>query len=144
MSPGELALAAHNILANSVTFMFMVPLGISISATTMIGNLLGARDPNSARRVSLSARIAIVTTAAVYSVGFLFGRRYVPYVRLFATRVCVVFCCCTDPVIVLQLFTSNLRVLDETASLLILGAPFMILDAFQYAPSCCATLDLVM
>jgi hypothetical protein len=41
-SLGALSLAMHNILANTVPLMFVIPLGISISAFTMIGNLLGA------------------------------------------------------------------------------------------------------
>jgi Na+-driven multidrug efflux pump len=60
--------------------MFMIPLGISVSASTMIGNLLGASDPHSAHKVSVCARIAIVTLASMYGVGFLLARNYVPHV----------------------------------------------------------------
>jgi multidrug resistance protein, MATE family len=80
---GDLSLATHNILANTVPFMFMIPLGISVSASTMIGNLLGASDPHSAHKVSVCARIAIVTLAAIYSTTFLLARNYVPHVRCF-------------------------------------------------------------
>ncbi len=54
---GVAALAGHTIVLNLASLSFMMPLGISIAASTRVGNLIGADDPAGVRRAS---RVAIV------------------------------------------------------------------------------------
>ena len=43
---------------------FMIPLGIAIACATLIGNLLGANDASSARKVALFGVMATVVVSA--------------------------------------------------------------------------------
>jgi len=49
---GEVQLASHTIVLNMASLSFMVPLGIAIGAVTRVGNLIGARNPEGARRAA--------------------------------------------------------------------------------------------
>ena len=49
---GREALAAHSIVLNIASVTFMVPLGISFSASTVIGNLVGAGRRHAAQRTA--------------------------------------------------------------------------------------------
>jgi MATE family multidrug resistance protein len=71
-------LAAHAIVLNLASFSFMVPLGVSIAATTRVGNQIGAGNPQGARR---SAFISIGLGAGAMSgfgLLFFFLRRALP------------------------------------------------------------------
>jgi len=63
----ESAVAAHAVVLRLASLAFMVPLGISIAATTRVGNLIGARKPDDARRaawVALAMGAAVMTLSA--------------------------------------------------------------------------------
>lgn len=65
---GAVQLAAHSIVLNCAAFTFMAPLGVSIAATTRVGNLMGAGDPVGARRaagVALGMGTLLMTVAAI-------------------------------------------------------------------------------
>ena len=64
---GTTQLSAHAIFANLVPMCFMVTsLGPSIASATLIGNLMGANDPHSARRVAnVSLVLALVSGATL-------------------------------------------------------------------------------
>ena len=49
---GAVPLAAHSITLNLASLAFMMPLGIAISASVRIGNLVGAKDHAGARRMA--------------------------------------------------------------------------------------------
>ena len=49
---GREALAAHSIVLNLASVTFMIPLGISFSASTIIGNLVGSGRPRAAQRTA--------------------------------------------------------------------------------------------
>ncbi len=52
---GERAVSAHTICLNFAALTFMLPLGISIGASTRVGNLIGEGDQDAARRTSTLA-----------------------------------------------------------------------------------------
>lgn len=52
---GPVALSGHEIALNCAAFTFMVPLGISSAAAVRVGQQLGRRDPEGARRAGWSA-----------------------------------------------------------------------------------------
>jgi MATE family multidrug resistance protein len=52
---GTTAIAAHQIAINIASLTFMVPLGISVSASVLVGNAIGAGDPARARRSGVAA-----------------------------------------------------------------------------------------
>jgi len=59
---GDLPLATHIVVIQLASLTYMVPLGISIGATTRMGNLIGADEPQAAQR---SAWAAFAMGAAV-------------------------------------------------------------------------------
>lgn len=50
---GAVTLGAHQIIANLVSLMFMVPLSLGIATSVLVAQSLGAGDPRAARRVAL-------------------------------------------------------------------------------------------
>ncbi len=72
---GGATLAAHAIVMNVISLLFMVPLGISIGAATRVGNLIGANDETGARRASTVA-FAMTTAVMTLSAALLFGARH--------------------------------------------------------------------
>ena len=71
---GAATLAAHSVVMNVISFIFMVPLGISIGASTRVGNLIGARDEAGARLASTVA-FALGAVAMAGSAALLLGFR---------------------------------------------------------------------
>ncbi|HEX7481133.1 MAG TPA: MATE family efflux transporter, partial [Polyangiales bacterium] len=52
---GQSAVAAHTICVNFAALTFMLPLGLSIGASTRVGNLIGEGDHAAARRAAMLA-----------------------------------------------------------------------------------------
>lgn len=52
---GALALASHQVALNTVSFTYMVPLGISSAAAVRVGQALGRKDPHAASRAGWTA-----------------------------------------------------------------------------------------
>ncbi len=75
---GAIELAAHSIVLNVASISYMVPLGISLGATTRVGNLIGARDPRGAQRAAWVAFGLGAATMAVFAALFVLGRRVIP------------------------------------------------------------------
>ncbi len=67
-------------LPNSPLSQFMIPLGVAIASATLIGNLLGANDPASAKRVAKFGVIVTVCMSAVYGSVTVVFRRGIPQV----------------------------------------------------------------
>jgi MATE family multidrug resistance protein len=61
---GEIPLAAHAIMCNSVSVWYCIPLGVATATTTLVGNMLGAGDADKAK---LYTRIAFVL-ALIYGI----------------------------------------------------------------------------
>jgi MATE family multidrug resistance protein len=62
---GPIELAAHQIALNLAALSFQVPVGVAAAAAARVGNAIGRRDQNGARR---SARVCLVVGACVMSV----------------------------------------------------------------------------
>jgi MATE family multidrug resistance protein len=54
---GTEQLAGHQVALNLASFTFMVPLGIGAAASVLVGNAIGRRDPEGARRYAGAALI---------------------------------------------------------------------------------------
>jgi MATE family multidrug resistance protein len=105
---GPIPLSGHEIALNCASFTFMVPLGISSAAAVRVGQQLGRRDPEGARRAGWSA--------ILLGVGFMAcsGLFFVSMPRLIA-----------------RLFTPNPVVIEMGAKLLLVAAAFQLFDGVQ-------------
>jgi MATE family multidrug resistance protein len=105
---GPVALAGHEIALNCAALTFMVPLGISSAAAVRVGQQLGRRDPDGARRAGWSA--------ILIGVGFMAcsGSVFVSIPKLIA-----------------RLFTPNPAVIQVGAQLLLVAAAFQLFDGLQ-------------
>ena len=105
---GPIALAGHEIALNCAALTFMVPLGISSAAAVRVGQQLGRRDLDGARRAGWSA--------ILFGVGFMAcsGSVFVSVPKLIA-----------------RLFTPNPAVIQVGAQLLLVAAAFQLFDGLQ-------------
>jgi MATE family multidrug resistance protein len=105
---GPVPLPGHEIALNCAALTFMVPLGISSAAAVRVGQQLGRRDPDGARRAGWSA--------ILIGVGFMAcsGSVFVSLPRLIA-----------------RLFTPNPAVIQVGAQLLLVAAAFQLFDGLQ-------------
>jgi len=102
------ALATHTIVLNYASMTYMVPLGISAAAAVSVGHAIGAGDPARARRagwLSLALGTGFMMVAAVVFLA--------------------------APVPLLELYTSDPRVLAVGPTLLAIAAAFQIFDGIQ-------------
>jgi MATE family multidrug resistance protein len=105
---GPVPLAGHEIALICASLTFMVPLGISSAAAVRVGQQLGRRDPDGARRAGWSA--------IIMGVGFMAcsGSVFVSVPKLIA-----------------RLFTPNPAVIQVGAQLLLVAAAFQLFDGIQ-------------
>jgi len=105
---GPVPLAGHEIALNCAALTFMVPLGIGSAAAVRVGQQLGRRDPDGARRAGWSA--------IVIGVGFMAcsGTVFVSASKLIA-----------------RLFTPSPEVIQVGAQLLLVAAAFQLFDGLQ-------------
>ncbi|XP_060703743.1 multidrug and toxin extrusion protein 1-like [Hemiscyllium ocellatum] len=102
----EVQLGAHAIIYQTLTLAFMVPLGFSVATAVVVGNALGARNP----------------------------QRAVNYVKV--AMCCIGFFCFVNSVIlgsikdvVGYVFISDKEIVDKAAQIIPLGAVFHLFDA---------------
>ena len=63
---GETAIAGHQIVANFGTVLYMLPLSIASATATLVAQALGAREPDSARRIGYAGiRLAAVISCTI-------------------------------------------------------------------------------
>ena len=105
---GPVPLSGHEIALNCAAFTFMVPLGISSAAAVRVGQHLGRRDPDGARRAGWSA---IMLGAGFMSCS---GLVFVSFRRIIA-----------------RAFSSDPVVVRVGASLLLVAAAFQLFDGLQ-------------
>ena len=105
---GPVPLAGHEIALNCAALTFMVPLGISSAAAVRVGQQLGRRNPDGARRAGWSA--------ILIGVGFMACSGSV-FVSL--------------PKLIARLFTPNPAVIQVGAQLLLVAAAFQLFDGLQ-------------
>jgi len=105
---GPVPLSGHEIALNCAALSFMVPLGISSAAAVRVGQSLGRRDPEGARRAGWSA-IAL-------GCGFMLcsGLTFVTFSRMIA-----------------RLFSPDPQVISVGATLLLIAAAFQLFDGLQ-------------
>ena len=103
-----ISLGAHTIAITLVSYTFMVPLGISIGASTRVGNLIGAEQQEQAQHVAyLALRTAGVISFATAAI-FIFGRSLLP-----------------------RLVTDDADVVRTAALIFPIAGAFQLLDALQ-------------
>jgi multidrug resistance protein, MATE family len=105
---GPVPLAGHEIALNCAALTFMVPLGVSSAAAVRVGQQLGRRDPDGARRAGWSA--------ILIGVGFMACSGSV-FVSL--------------PKLIARLFTLDAAVIRVGAQLLLVAAAFQLFDGLQ-------------
>ena len=102
------SLAAHQIVLNITSLTFMIPLGMASSAAVRVGHAVGARDRARAARAGWTA-IALAVLVMI------------------SLSVCFV----TIPATLVDLFTSDGRIIEQGVSLLAIAAVFQICDGLQ-------------
>lgn len=105
---GATTVAAHQIVLNLVSLVFMLPLSLGIAITLRISFLVGAQDHSEARLLARSAFLLALGLGCTNASLLFFGREW------FAS-----------------LYTSDLAVQKIAADLFLLGALFQIADVIQ-------------
>ena len=112
---GTIALAAHQIVLQTLTIVFMVPLGISFATTVRVGQWLGRKDLQGVQRAAwVSIGLSTVFAGSI-SVMFL----------LFPKQVIGIYLDVQNP--------ENFAVVSLATPLLVIAAIAQVLDAFQKA-----------
>ncbi|MBM4267194.1 MAG: MATE family efflux transporter [Deltaproteobacteria bacterium] len=102
------ALAAHQIALGAAAFAFMVPLGVSSAGAVRVGQKLGGRDPEGARRAGWTALLLGGGFMSLSAISFL----VVPHA-------------------ILRIFTSEASVIEVGTGLLAIAAAFQLFDGVQ-------------
>jgi multidrug resistance protein, MATE family len=105
---GAISLASHQIALNTVSFTYMVPLGISSAAAVRVGQAIGRRDPSGAS--------AAGDSAIFFGAGFM----------TLAGLALLVF-----PRVIARIYTPDETVIRNTVLLLAAGAAFQLFDGIQ-------------
>jgi MATE family multidrug resistance protein len=105
---GEVQAAAHQVAIAILHVSFMPGYGISVAATTLVGQYLGAGDRQSALKSAENALRLAVAFMALMSVVFFFGRREL-----------------------IALFNQDPQVIALGAQLLVFAAMFQVFDGTQ-------------
>jgi MATE family multidrug resistance protein len=107
---GPAVVAAHQIVLNIVSLLFMVPLSLGMGLTLRVSFLLGAQAPATAQLIARSALLLALGIALIYAPALLFLREGI-----------------------VALYTRDLEVQRIAAQLIVFGAVFQIADVIQVA-----------
>ncbi|MBN1566706.1 MAG: MATE family efflux transporter [Acidobacteria bacterium] len=105
---GNVPLASHQIAMGLATFTFMIANGVAMATTIRVSFQLGTRDYLSMERVCYSAVHLVVAYMGLCGLGFILLRNQLPF-----------------------LFTNDIRVIHQAASLLMVAALFELFDGLQ-------------
>lgn len=105
---GALPLASHQIALNTISFTYMVPLGIGSAAAVRVGQALGRRDAHGASRAGW--------TALTLGAGFM---------------ACTAVTLWLVPRYIARIYTPDPTVIRAAAALLFIGAFFQLFDGLQ-------------
>ena len=105
---GAVAQAGHQIALNTVSFTYMVPLGLASAAAVRVGQALGRRDPIAARNAGNTAILLGASFMSTMSVVLLLFPRYIA-----------------------RFYTANESVIHAAVTLLAVGAAFQLFDGLQ-------------
>ncbi|MGR8946835.1 MAG: MATE family efflux transporter [Gammaproteobacteria bacterium] len=111
-SLGTEVVAAHAVTLNFASIVFMLPLGIGMGATSLVGRAIGAGRPSLARRYGIAA----------YSMAFV--------MMLISASVTIAFASS-----IAGLYTQDVAVIELAAALLVIAAFLQIGDGTQAAVS---------
>jgi MATE family multidrug resistance protein len=86
--PAAIILAGHSVLALTAGFWYVISIGVSVSAASLIGNALGANEPNRAK-LYIKLCYVLVLSAAIANGGIgMFYRRQ--WATLFSSDIAVI------------------------------------------------------
>lgn len=105
---GAVPLASHQIALNTVSFTYMVPLGIGSAAAVRVGHALGRRDAHGASRAGW--------TAMALGAGFMS---------------CMAIVLWAVPAYIARIYTTDPTVIRMASTLLFVGAFFQLFDGLQ-------------
>jgi multidrug resistance protein, MATE family len=105
---GAVPLASHQIALNTVSFTYMVPLGIGSAAAVRVGQALGRRDAHGASRAGW--------TAMALGAGFMS---------------CMAIVLWAVPAYIARIYTVDPTVIRMASTLLFVGAFFQLFDGLQ-------------
>lgn len=105
---GALPLASHQIAMNTVSFTYMVPLGVGSAAAVRVGQALGRRDARGASRAGWTA----LTLGASF-------------------MACTALALCLAPKYIARIYTPDPAVIRAASVLLLIGAFFQLFDGLQ-------------
>lgn len=105
---GSVSLASHQVAMGLASFTFMIANGVAMATTIRVSFQLGMRDFENLARVCYSSIQLVLAYMGMCGLGFLLLRHTLPYI-----------------------FTSDARVIDQAASLLMIAAIFQLFDGLQ-------------
>ncbi len=105
---GKVPLASHQVAMGLASFTFMIANAVAMATTIRVSYQLGTRDFDSVQRVSYSAVHLVVTYMGLCGLCFLFLRNQLPHI-----------------------FTGDIHVIGQAASLLAVAALFQLFDGLQ-------------
>jgi MATE family, multidrug efflux pump len=105
---GAVPLASHQIALNTVSFTYMVPLGVASAAAVRVGQALGRKDPRGAGDAGGTAILLGAAFMTCASAGLLLFPRWIA-----------------------RLYTPDEAVIRSTTLLLAAGAAFQLFDGIQ-------------
>jgi multidrug resistance protein, MATE family len=105
---GNVPLASHEIAIGLAGFTYMMANGVALATTIRVSFQLGTRNLESIKQVSYSAVHLVLAYMGLCGLGFLLLRHRLPHI-----------------------FTSDTRVVEQAASLLVVAALFQLFDGLQ-------------
>jgi MATE family multidrug resistance protein len=105
---GAVALASHQVALNTVSFTYMVPLGISAAAAVRVGQALGRCDADGASRAGWTAMLLGTAFMAMMTILFLVAPKYI-----------------------VRIYTPDPAVIRAASILLFVGGFFQLFDGMQ-------------
>jgi MATE family multidrug resistance protein len=105
---GAVSLASHQIALNTVSFTYMVPLGISSAAAVRVGQAFGRRDPHGASRAGWT--------------GLALGTAFMG---------CMAIALWIVPAYIVRIYTPDPVVIRSASALLFVAAFFQLFDGLQ-------------
>ncbi len=105
---GDVPLASHQVAMGLATFTFMIANGVAMATTIRASFQLGTRDFESMERICYSAVHLVLGYMGVCGLGFFLLRHQLPHI-----------------------FTADVRVVEQSVSLLMIAAFFQLFDGLQ-------------
>jgi multidrug resistance protein, MATE family len=105
---GDVSLAAHQVAMGLASFTFMIANGVAMATTIRVSYQMGTRNSESIENVAYSALHLVLAYMGLCALGFTLLRHQLPLV-----------------------FTTDIRVIEQAASLIMIAALFELFDGLQ-------------